>query len=93
MDAWCDGKPHRPEELGNILVPRGGYNEVIIDTRSILSHLPDVILAFYYLGDGGDANGWARDAFLDHYQLGDDRAPLVRLDLYNGASSRPFSFG
>ena len=61
----------------------------MVDTRSVLEQLPDVVLAFYYLG--GDAEPWAREAFLRKYQLGDERAPLLRLDL--GAPERPFSWG
>ena len=63
------------------------HNEVIIDTRSAV--MPDVVLAFFHMGadDGLQAT---RARFLESYGLGEDRAPIVRLDLQ---AARPFSWG
>ena len=66
------------------------HNEVVVDTRSIFGHLPAVVLAFFHLGNDGESRTH-RQAFLAQYGLGEDRAPLVFLDLW-GATDRPFSF-
>ena len=69
------------------------HNEIIIDTRSVLTQLPDVVVAFYYPGaHRADAHKtWARDAFAAQYGLAPERVPLVRLDL--DAPERVFSWG
>ena len=100
MDAWCDGKPHRPEELGNILVPRGGYNEVIIDTQSVEEHLPKAVAAFFYMKGGGLVASSRkkrveaiREQFLGEYgnAVKSKSFPLVMIDLRN--RNEPFSDG
>jgi hypothetical protein len=63
-------------------------NEVVLDTRSITTRLPDAVLAFFYRADSppgaeageGDVRRH-RDSFLRAYGLPPHAAPLVRLDL------------
>ena len=74
------------------------HNEVVIDTRSIEAYLPEAILGFFHLGDAAGENAQSqlehvqsvRKRFLETYQLGEERAPLLRLDLH---AERPFSLG
>ena len=51
--------------------------------------MPDVVLAVFHMGadDGLQAT---RARFLESYGLGEDRVPIVRLDLQ---AARPFSWG
>lgn len=50
-DGWCDGKPHTPDRLADILRYQlaAAYNEVVINTAYISSHLPDAVDAFFYV--------------------------------------------
>ena len=49
VDGWCSGKPYRPEDLGVMLAGWSkhgtGYNEIIVDTAWVDSHLPESVEA------------------------------------------------
>ena len=84
------GEPARPEvpDHGGVRsdhVERGGagYNEMVIDARSWVDHLPATILAIFYVA-GGDANQarGVRADFQREYALPEAQTPpVVRYDM------------
>ena len=57
------------------------HNEIVIDTRSIEAHLPEIVLAFFFESSRERAAS-ARDAFNTAYGLrGEAAVPLVRVQL------------
>ena len=61
-DGWCDGAPHAPADLTNMLtetVQRRGYNEIVISSAKLEAKLPHAIAAFFYLKNS-DAEERAR---------------------------------
>lgn len=95
-----DGRP--PSQLREVLSEHRNfaafgniYNEVVVDTASVVAGLPSTVEAFFYLrgGDRGAAQS-AHANFLSQYGLGDGRqhgrsVPLLMLDFGNLDS--PFS--
>jgi len=61
------------------------HNEIVLDTRSIEAHLPDVILGFFYLEDDSTARR-ARREFMRHFGLPVEQVPLVHIDFSSRAS-------
>ena len=69
-------------------------NEVVVDLRSIVDHLPDSVIAFFYpVGAGAAERALVREQrakFAMSYRLDSDSAPpLLELDL---AADAPFRF-
>jgi hypothetical protein len=60
--------------------PSRTHNEIVIDTRSTEAGLPEVVLAFFHLGNKHTASV-ERMAFLRTYELDPSVVPLVRLSL------------
>ena len=92
-DAWCNGLPHRPSHVGDMLthLTGSGYNEVIISTKSIDDLLPEAVEGIFYLKRSIASERRARTAhadFLRRYRLSAATHPLLRLDLDN--LDRPF---
>ena len=91
-DAWCGGAPHPPNDLASILVPRGEYNEVIVDAASIEVALPRVVDAFFYMrGSAPERAARVREQFVAEHHVSAKGFPLVRLDPRN--RDAPFSDG
>ena len=74
----ADSVPLRSRPTSPDAAPRASQ-EVVIDTRSISSNLPAVVLGFFYLEDASEA-AEARWAFIDAYGLDEEAVPLMRLD-------------
>ena len=58
---------------------RSTTQEVVIDTRSITSNLPDVVLGFFFLDDAEEA-AEARRALIAAYELDEEAVPLMWLN-------------
>ena len=90
VDGWCDGAPHRPRDLENMLRWWGqhgtSYNEVIVDAAYMDARLPQSIEAF--LSDAGGQTASVHRQFLDYYGVNAEDYPLVRFD---PGSPEPFS--
>lgn len=76
----------RPSDLSLCLEAnqyRGGYNEVIINSKAIDENLPWAIDGFFYIGDGAEAAARATHAdFLARFPAVDAVThPLMRLRL------------
>ena len=86
-DSWCDGLPHRSEHLEHMLLGQqsGGYNEVVVNTAYIDTHLPQAVDAIFFVA-GAPAGEVVRarkahDAFVEKY--GASSHPLLCLDPSN----------
>ena len=96
-DSWCDGLPHRAEDLENMMrghEKRGGsYNEVIVDTRALQDHLPSSVEALFYVAGSSMATEafvrQAYDKFTRRYGLEAEAFPLLVLD--PSSPSAPFA--
>jgi len=89
-DYWCDGRPHTPGQLADVLKDRrhqGTYNEVILDSAMIDANLPQVVEAFFYLlGANAGAAARARmahQAFMAAYPNHPKPPPLLQIDPQN----------
>lgn len=79
--TYCDQKKHDGCR----------YNELVAAEWALTAHMPDTILAFFYLAGPAGASAEALAAqqkFLRHFRLGSYAAPLLELDL---ESSTPFT--
>ena len=74
-------------------MPRGQYNEVIIDTASVETHLPRVVEAFFYMktGSPGSAARVREDFMKEFSSVHGTNFPLVMIDPKN--RNEPFSDG
>ena len=92
-DAWCNGEPHRPDDLVSVLVPRGEYNEVILDADSVERRLPTAVDAFFYMkGTPPGRAARVRELFLkENGRVRERDFPLVKIDVRN--RQQPFSDG
>ena len=76
-DGWCDGAPHRPEHLDQMMrwwVRHGtNYNEVIVDMAWFDAHLPESVEAIMM-----DRN--VHHQFVHHYGVNPHDYPLVYFD-------------
>lgn len=98
-DAWCDGKPHHPGDLPNVIrgyvqQRRTSYNEIIVDSAALADRLPDSIEAFFYVAGGNSQEEHAARRVYKQFHatfpaLGDEAVPLVKLD--RNSASAPFS--
>lgn len=84
-DGWCDGLPHHTSNVGDMLehLPGSGYNEVMINTKSIDDQLPGVVDAIFYVRGSDASLRRAREVhkkFIDQYHLDAATFPLLRLD-------------
>ena len=89
-DVWCDGKPHFRTHIGDVLrgfstVRQGSFNEVILNSETLDTHLPKVVEAFFYVTPtGATAARAAHEKFVAKYGLKPthpDFVPLLRLDV------------
>ena len=76
------------------LVPRGralSCGQVVLDNLLAARHLPELVLAFFYMSEESRATATRMHAnFLAMYSLSDERlCPLLRLDL--AGEGDPFS--
>ena len=73
-DGWCDGAPHRPRDLQNMLRWWGQhattYNEVIVDASYMDAHLPQSIEAII-------SDAAVHKQFVDFYGVSPRDYPLV----------------
>lgn len=94
VDGWCDGMPHRTSSVGDMLghlSGGAGYNEVVINTKSIDELLPAAVDAIFYVKGSKASARRAREVhedFLKRYKLDAARHPLLRMDQKN--MERPF---
>ena len=103
MPSTCyEGRP--PTELRQVLREHlasaplaNSYNEIVVDTASVVAGLPHTISGFFYRSSSGEEQREevrkAHAAFLEAYGLGDGGSrsapvPLLELDL-DGRSDRP----
>ena len=74
LDGWCDGAPHRPRDLQNMLRWWGQhattYNEVIVDASYMDAHLPQSIEAII-------SDAAVHKQFVDFYGVSPRDYPLV----------------
>ena len=83
-DGWCNGAPHRPQDLKNMLqwwVKHGSsYNEVIVDVAYYEERLPHSVAAILY-------DGPTHRQFLRTYGVSAHDYPLVG---FSPGSAYPF---
>ena len=76
-NGWCDGAPHRPEDLDHMLrwwyYHGSTYNEVVIDAAPLSEQLPQSIEAIY-------CDRQVHAAFLSEYMVSAADYPLVGFD-------------
>ena len=77
VDGWCDGAPHRPSDLKNMLrwwhEHGSTYNEIIVDVAYMDVHLPESVEAI--LQDAA-----VHSQFIEYYGVDAKDYPLVAFD-------------